>query len=209
MKPNKGDYMDNDENWIHTEVLGQKNKKSNLLSNLIVVLVLIAAGVLIVLAFQGKLQNANLSDLDNLANTQEKNQENKPAEEKPKEPEEVKYKVLSGDTLAAVGDKFGVGWQQIAEKNNLQEPYALEVDQELIIPGVFKKEEPVVGADTVVKPAETPVAPAEYTSYTVKAGDTLAGVGLALNVDWQKIAQANNIASPYSLEVGLVLKIPK
>ncbi|WP_461296342.1 peptidoglycan-binding protein [Streptomyces harbinensis] len=46
------------------------------------------------------------------------------------------------------------------------------------------------------------------SSYTVKAGDTLSGIGERLKVDWRAIALANNIKSPYTIRPGQRLKIP-
>ncbi|MBI2448529.1 LysM peptidoglycan-binding domain-containing protein [Candidatus Microgenomates bacterium] len=205
MKPNKGDYIDGDENWIHTEVLGHKKKRSGLFSNLIVAIVFVAVIVLVVLAFQNLFSKNDLSNLENLDKiNKEKTEDKAPAEEKKEEPQELRYKVKAGDTLASIGAEFAVEWQKIAEKNSLAEPYALEVDQELIIPGVMAPKEEV----------KTEPAPEEVTSpdngktYTVQPGDTLAGVGLTLNLEWQKIAELNSISAPYALEVGQVLKLP-
>lgn len=48
--------------------------------------------------------------------------------------EETTYAVKSGDTLYAIGIKFGVNWKDIAKANNLSEPYNLSTGQELKIP---------------------------------------------------------------------------
>ena len=45
-------------------------------------------------------------------------------------------------------------------------------------------------------------------TYTIKAGDTLAGVAAALELNWQELAELNKIAPPYSLAVGQVLQLP-
>jgi hypothetical protein len=47
----------------------------------------------------------------------------------------VKHKVEPGDTLSYIAQLYGVDWQVIAEANDLQEPYVLQVDQVLCIPG--------------------------------------------------------------------------
>ena len=44
--------------------------------------------------------------------------------------------------------------------------------------------------------------------YTVKSGDTLAGIAAEYNVNMNKIAEANGLKEPYSLEIGQQLKIP-
>lgn len=212
MKPNKNDFLedlDSDRDWIHTEVLGQNKKKSSILSIVTFVLVLICFGLLAYIAFKGGLSGQDLSNL-NLDKVKQQ-QQNMSDEEKAKEEARQKladeeaakkaaetliYTVKSGDTLAGIGDEFGVDYKIIAEANGLEEPYSLDVGQELKIPGVKK-------------PAtETPATPTDGTTYTVKAGDTLADIGLSLGIDYTEIAKLNNIEPPYTLEVGQVLKIP-
>ena len=46
-----------------------------------------------------------------------------------------------------------------------------------------------------------------YTTYTVKSGDTLSGIGAKLGVNWRDIASLNGISSPYTIYVGQKLKI--
>ncbi|UQA93689.1 N-acetylmuramoyl-L-alanine amidase [Streptomyces halobius] len=46
------------------------------------------------------------------------------------------------------------------------------------------------------------------TTYTVKSGETLSGIGKRLGISWQSIAQANGITAPYVIKVGQRLKIP-
>jgi len=45
-------------------------------------------------------------------------------------------------------------------------------------------------------------------TYTIKDGDTLSSVAADLNLDWKKIAELNNLQSPYSLSVGQEIKLP-
>ncbi|OII61227.1 hypothetical protein BJP40_06785 [Streptomyces sp. CC53] len=46
------------------------------------------------------------------------------------------------------------------------------------------------------------------TTYTIKPGDTLYGIGERFEVDWRDIAEANNIDSPYIIHPGRDLEIP-
>ena len=46
------------------------------------------------------------------------------------------------------------------------------------------------------------------STYTVKSGDTLSGIGAKLGVNWQSIASANGIKSPYTIYPGQKLIIP-
>ena len=45
-------------------------------------------------------------------------------------------------------------------------------------------------------------------NYTVKSGDTLSSIAFNNNVNWQDIASANNLSSPYVLTIGQALCIP-
>ena len=45
------------------------------------------------------------------------------------------------------------------------------------------------------------------STYIVKSGDTLSGIGEKLGVDWKDIASKNNISSPYTIYPGQVLTI--
>ena len=46
------------------------------------------------------------------------------------------------------------------------------------------------------------------STYTVKSGDTLSGIGSKLGVNWKDIANANGIKSPYTIYPGQKLTIP-
>jgi len=60
----------------------------------------------------------------------------------------------------------------------------------------------VAGAQT----STTPVPSGK--SYTVQSGDTLYGLGLKFKVDWQSIAEANNIDNAAALKPGKQIIIP-
>jgi LysM repeat protein len=64
--------------------------------------------------------------------------------------------------------------------------------------------------ETTPAPAPAPSASEEqFTSYTVKAGDTLFNISQSYNVKWDLIAQFNNLSEPYLLHAGDTLKIPQ
>ncbi len=49
----------------------------------------------------------------------------------------------------------------------------------------------------------------EGETYTVEADDTLYTIGIKLKVDWEDIAEVNNLERPYTLSPGQKLNIPK
>jgi len=57
--------------------------------------------------------------------------------------------------------------------------------------------------------ASTPKSSNNYTTYVVKAGDTLSAIGIKYNVPWKKIASFNHIKNPNLIYAGTTLKIPK
>lgn len=49
----------------------------------------------------------------------------------------------------------------------------------------------------------------EFTSYTVKQGDTLFNISQQYNIKWDLIAEINNLSEPYILHPGQNLRIPQ
>ncbi|WP_416145559.1 LysM peptidoglycan-binding domain-containing protein [Planococcus koreensis] len=101
----------------------------------------------------------------------------------------VKYTVKAGDTLYSIATKYKITVAALAKANNIINYNLIQVGQVLIIP--------------VAAP------PVSTVKYTVKAGDTLYGIARTYNTTVAAIATANKIASPYIIQVGQVLIIPK
>jgi murein DD-endopeptidase MepM/ murein hydrolase activator NlpD len=59
------------------------------------------------------------------------------------------------------------------------------------------------GVALAAEPAQSCTA-----NYTVKSGDTLSSIAANNNVNWQDIASANNLSSPYVLTIGQALCVP-
>ena len=109
------------------------------------------------------------------------------------------HTVAAGENLYRIGLRYGVSWVAIAQANNIANPNSIQVGQVLRIPS----------GDTTADPAPTPIpVPSEGTTYTVRAGDTLARIGQAFGVDWRLIAEANGLINPNRILVGDELKIP-
>ena len=81
---------------------------------------------------------------------------------------------------------------------------------------VAQPEKQVLGVSTVEEIAESSdqfiphQSPgAGFTAYTVSSGDTLFNISQQYNIQWDLIAQINNLEEPYLLHSGQILKIPQ
>ncbi len=100
------------------------------------------------------------------------------------------YKIVRGDTLGAIAQRFDVDADAILNLNPTLNPDLLLVGQEIKIPGE---------------------APADYGGariYVVRAGDTLFRIAQQLNVDAEEILALNPTLNPNLLRVGQELRVP-
>ena len=107
------------------------------------------------------------------------------------------YTVQAGDTLNKIGALLGVDWTEIAALNGIvgTQIYAGQV---LLVPV------PTEGTAQ----AQTPEAAGEETTYVVQEGDSIYSVAFENNIPWTTLVEANNISTPYTLELGQELIIP-
>lgn len=70
-------------------------------------------------------------------------------------------------------------------------------------------EKQVLGVSTQEEQPAVAAAQEEFTSYSVKQGDTLFNISQQYNVRWDLIAQMNGLTEPYMLKPGQSLKIPQ
>lgn len=75
--------------------------------------------------------------------------------------------------------------------------------------GVSSEDSTETIASTQTDPTPTPVTDEQFTSYTVKNGDTLFNISQQYNVKWDLIAQFNNLSEPFILHAGQSLRIPQ
>lgn len=64
------------------------------------------------------------------------------------------------------------------------------------------------GTEATPTTAATPDAPANPATYTVRSGDSLAGIAGEFGTTWQVLAELNAIENPRALHVGQVIKLP-
>jgi len=110
---------------------------------------------------------------------------------------ESTYVIQRGDTLAKIATRYGVTVKQLTDLNGIKNPNLIVPGQTLKIPGT-----------TTPPPAATSAPSGAPRTYTVQAGDNLAGIAAKLGVTIQALQQANNINNPDQIYTGQILKIP-
>jgi LysM repeat protein len=118
-----------------------------------------------------------------------------------------KYVVRPGDTLSEIAAQYNIGWQTLADLNQMAYPYLVYVDQEILLPDNAQPEEPVQTPEPTPTANPTPVA--NYGTYTIQVGDTLIGLADQFNLPWQALAQANEMSYPYFIYPGQQLNLPE
>ena len=111
--------------------------------------------------------------------------------------EGLDYTVRGGDTLLAIGLRYGIEWQDIAQANNMGEQDILSIGRTLRIPGLG-----AVAGSASAEPA------AGGLLYTVKSGDTLITIAKRYAIDWNDIAAANRLSDFSVLQIGMQLRLP-
>lgn len=110
------------------------------------------------------------------------------------------YTIQSGDTLAAIADRFNVSVDAIVAANSIDNPDVISVGQQLTIP---------TGGTGNTDAASSPaVTTASGNTYTVASGDTLAAIANRFNVDLDNLIEVNNIENQDVISVGQQLIIP-
>lgn len=104
------------------------------------------------------------------------------------------YAVRPGDTLLAIGLRYGVEWQDIAVANDMGENDVLSIGKVLKIPGFETAAPDGVAADGKL--------------YTVQVGDTLSGIAVRYGIAWGDIASANRMGEYSVLQIGMQLRLP-
>lgn len=106
-------------------------------------------------------------------------------------PKQLTIAVKRGDTLAALGRKYGTTAKEIMDANDLPNT-RLSIGQKLVIPG------------TEV-PAKVAASP---TTYKVRSGDSLSTIADKYGIEYRDLARHNNLRTNAVLQLGQVLKIP-
>ena len=115
----------------------------------------------------------------------------------------IRYKVRSGDYLGRIASRYHVSVRQIMNWNHLKSNN-IRVGQVLTI---YTNGGPAPAAAKTSAPSK-PAAPytGPYTTYTVKAGDSLFKISQQHGVTVKQIMDVNGCSS--NIKAGQVLKIP-
>ncbi|NIS80993.1 MAG: LysM peptidoglycan-binding domain-containing protein [Anaerolineales bacterium] len=112
------------------------------------------------------------------------------------------YTVELGDSLWTIAEQFGLeDIRLLMAVNEITDPDAIFVGQELIIPG----SEDVL---PTVTPLPATLLPGQKIEYRVEPGDTLETIASKFNSTAEAIAEENEIDDPNTIGVGQVLIIP-
>ena len=113
------------------------------------------------------------------------------------------YQVQAGDTLYSIATRFGVTVKALVEANQITDPNALRVGQELRIPGASASTD--AGSDAGTDAGDS----SNQYVHVVEAGETLFAIAQRYGVPLDQLASANDITNPNTLRVGQRLVIPR
>jgi nucleoid-associated protein YgaU len=121
------------------------------------------------------------------------------------------YVVAEGDDLWNIAEKFygsGFNAYDISLANKITDFSTISAGQKLIIPQVTPRQ-PTVGEISAIATSQVTYV---EDKYVVQPGDSLSIIAQKVYGDlyaWTRIMIANNLATPDSIEAGMVLIIPR
>jgi LysM repeat protein len=118
----------------------------------------------------------------------------------------ITHVVQPGESLTIIANQYNVTVDEILQANNIPNPNRIYRGQELMIwtPQSVAAAEP----DSLAPELIEGVAPTETLLYTVQAGETLGQIARRYGLDWQVLAQMNNLPNPDQVYAGQQITIP-
>lgn len=117
----------------------------------------------------------------------------------PPAPAATVYIVVAGDTIATIGQRFGVSATSLAAANGLTNPNLIYAGQRLIIP------------DPAAAPALAPAPgalPAGIQVHRLRPGQTLSGLARAHKLSMAELLAANGVSRPAELAEQTDILLP-
>jgi membrane-bound lytic murein transglycosylase D len=114
--------------------------------------------------------------------------------------------VRKGDTLGAIARKYGTTATQLTDANKLGKPPVLKIGQTLIVPMSGVTPPPAVQLAKATTSTKSTTNRTVLTSYTVRAGDTLAKIASHFNTTVDKLKSWNHLTST-KLAIGRKLLV--
>lgn len=119
------------------------------------------------------------------------------------------HTVVRGETLASIAQRYGRNWRDLAQWNNLQTPYTLEVGQRILISGGTVTSPVAVNSDEVFSQT-TPNYQNEVAAprrsgggqYIVQPGDTVYSLARRSGYSVAELMSWNGLSRSQSLRVG-------
>ncbi len=116
------------------------------------------------------------------------------------------HRVQAGETLSSISRRFEIGVDRLVAENRITNPNALQIGQEIYIPGrKGSAAAPRADSPTAGGAGAAPQAGGEHT---VRAGETLSAIARRYGVTTTAIASANRLTNPNALQIGQQLQIP-
>ncbi|MFN3332899.1 MAG: LysM peptidoglycan-binding domain-containing protein [Caldilinea sp.] len=128
-------------------------------------------------------------------------------------PEPFRHTVKANETLSIIAAQYGVNPNRLIELNNILNPDALQVGQELLIPGMTAP----AGAGSNAQGDAATAAPGsgatttdaqQLVTHVVQPGETLGSIAALYGVNAADISAVNGITNPNLLRAGQQLVIP-
>ena len=121
---------------------------------------------------------------------------------------EGSHRVAAGEGLFSIAQKYNVNWKELAKWNNIQEPYAVNIGQILVVVAPIGQEiannDPIpITIPTVIQPA--PSNDKDY--HIVLKGDNLFKIAKHYGHSMADLAKWNNIPAPFSVRLGQKLRV--
>ena len=118
--------------------------------------------------------------------------------------------VARGDTLYSLARKNNMTVSELAQINNLHEPYTLSVGQRLNTSRGATRVPNVIAKGTVKTPVvANTTTRVNLSEITVAPGDTLYSISRKYEIPVNDLAVMNKLSHPFTLSVGQKLKVPK